>query len=188
MQMPELKEKLEFYVCEDYARDYHNDQIVEIAKIVDTNSSTDVLFVFYDKNAYTKYNYHMAAGLFDESGIPSIMIDDEHKDLLYDRPKVFYALMLHELGHYRNGDLEEMAERSTQSVLRERRQQLEAGKVFEPELNADAFAVNHVGKSTMIQAIDYMIKKRKERKNDPVKELSLKEFELRKKAISRMKI
>ncbi len=48
---------------------------------------------------------------------------------------------------------------------------------------ADAFAVTYVGKNVMLRALDYLINKRKQRTNDPGKELAIKEFQLRKKAI-----
>ena len=180
-------EKLDIWICDKYTRDYHGDDIVEIAKIVDTNSLSDVLYIFYDRETYAKTHYHITAGLYGED-VPAVMVDDEHKDLLYDRPEIFFALMLHELGHYRNNDIEALRERlpDTQKILRDRRLSISAGFVQEHELKADAFAEKHIGKNKMIQAIDYMIKKRKKRIDDPIKEIAIKEFELRKKAITRL--
>ncbi len=72
----------------------------------------------------------------------------------------------------------EMREQRTHEILN--------GRVQQVELNADAFAVKHIGKSRMLQALDYLIKKRKARTDDPGRELAIMEFELRKKAVQRM--
>ena len=140
------EEKFDFYINDDFDRDYHGDEVVEIAKIVDVISSKEVLYLFYDKNTYANTNFHLAAGLVDENGIPCVMIDDEHKGCLYDKPEVFFAILLHELGHYRNGDLERLSEtKNTSSNLNYRTQNILNGKVQDEELNADAFAVKHIG-------------------------------------------
>ena len=58
----------------------------------------------------------------------------------------------------------------TSRRLREQRtNDILQGKVKQAELNADAYAVKHIGKNRMLQALDYLIKKRKARTNDPGK-------------------
>ena len=127
--MQNADEKLEFAINENVSRDYHGEKVVELAKIVDTINARDVLYVFYDKNAYAKNKYHIAAGLYDENGIPCIVIDDEHKDCLYDRSEVFFAIMLHELGHYRNKDTEPPEEITNKANMKERTAISLSGKV-----------------------------------------------------------
>ncbi len=183
-----MEEEFKFLINQSVDRDYHGDEIVEIAKIVEMNSSTDVLYVFYDRDSYAKRHFHISAGLYDKNEVPAVMIDDEHKDCLYDQSDVFFCLMLHELGHYRNKDFEKLADENTTSNLNKRTENIIKGKVQDAELNADSFAVKHIGKNKMIRTMDYMIKKRKERKNDPGKEIAIREIELRKKAIQKLKI
>ena len=64
---------------------------------------------------------------------------------------------------------------------------LQEGKVHESEANADRYAVMYAGKSRVINALDLLIRRRKER-SDPGMAIAIKEFELRKQLVKRMKV
>ena len=89
-------------------------------------------------------------------------------------------MMLHEYGHYLNGDLN-VTGLTDQKIRDERMRCIMEGRVMEMEAKADAFAISHVGKNTFMRAMDYFIKKRRER-GDEAMHMAIREFELRKKA------
>ena len=64
-------------------------------------------------------------------------------------------------------------------------QQVMNGVVAAEEAAADAFAVQHCGKSTVIAMLDYVIQKRKQR-NTMDGMIAIRELELRKNAVKRL--
>lgn len=166
--------------------DYTGAGPVELAKVIDDTTGEDILFVIYQKNLFREYHYHLSIGEFSSNeGLKlAVVLDDLHRDCLYKQPKIFLAIILHELGHHINGDNHNS--RSSDEIRNERLQYILAGKVQDYELKADAFAVEHVGKNTFIRSLDYLIDKRKLR-GDSGMELAVKELELRKKAIQKIK-
>ncbi len=170
--------------------DYCGNEEVEIAKIVDSETDEDIFYVDYDKNLYSKSGYHTCIDIYknnDGSGEFAVAkVDDLHRECLFEQPKIFLSMMLHEYGHYVNGDLNPRDDITTESIKQERERCIAEGRVMDMELKADAFAISHVGKNTFMRSMDYMIKKRKERR-DIGMELAIREFELRKKAAQKIR-
>lgn len=170
--------------------DYSGSDRVEIGKIIDSITEKDVMYILYDKNLWGRWGYHTCIEEYEYEGIdyPVAIVDDLHKSCLYEHGDVFLALMLHELGHYINGDLTSWdGEQVDNETVRERRLvAIQNGKVQTQELKADAFSVQYVGKNTFMRAMDYMIKMREKRGDDGAA-LAIKEFELRKKAVQKLK-
>ena len=167
--------------------EYDGSDTVEIGKIVDTAADRDVLFVFYQKDLHQARGFHICVDIFkDETReFPIARVDDLHRDCLFENPDVFLAVMLHELGHYVNGDLHDTS-RSARAMAEERMQCIMAGRVPEMEQKADAFAVASVGKNTFMRSLDYLKKKRMENVDNSMV-YEIKEFELRKKAVQNLK-
>ena len=177
--------------------DYSGDEEVEIAKIIDPVMQKDIMYVDYHKHLYKQEGYHICIHVYenDLGEYPVAVTDDLHRDCLYDQPGVFLSIMLHEYGHYINGDLSHasnhglydnkgnlISEGITNDMIREERLRcLREGRVMDCELKADAVAISHVGKNTFMRSMDYLIKKRRER-NDAGAQMAITEFELRKKA------
>ncbi len=170
--------------------DYYGDECVEIAKIVDESSGEDVLLICYEKNLFKERRYHICVDVYEnEHGkFPVAKTDDFHRACLFNRREIFLTLMLHELGHYKNGDYErfEREDISEEDIRKERMKCAQEGRIQEVEKNADAFAARIVGKNTFMRAMDYMIARRKER-NDTWMNVAIREFELRKKAVQNMR-
>ncbi|MBQ7344144.1 MAG: hypothetical protein IJW53_05225 [Clostridia bacterium] len=79
-----------------------------------------------------------------------------HKDLYTDGQlrDVLFLTLMHELGHYFNGDL-----RTCPSEIYERRiRDIENGAVSLEERRADAFAVRYLGKKRVISGLEGLIK------------------------------
>jgi len=164
---------------------YTGDRRVEIAKIIDLQTGEDALYVVYDKNLFKKIRYHTCLDATDPTcERPVVLIDDLHRACLLDASDVFFTMMLHELGHFLNGDLS-LEYSSDKEIREERRKCTVMGTVQEVELKADAFAIKQVGKNTFNRTMDYMIRARKKR-NDPGMELAIMELELRKKAAKKL--
>lgn len=168
--------------------DYSESAPVEIGKIIDTSSGEDVLYIHYERDLYKNCGYHTCVSIYEFGGneYPVARVDDLNRKCLFDSPDIFLTMMLHELGHYRNGDLEGEGE-TTEEKRNARLSAILAGKVLEEELRADEFAVRCVGKNTFMRYIDYAIRQRKLRGDEAMK-LAIREFELRKKAIQKTKI
>ena len=167
--------------------DYDGNDAVEIGKVVDTASGADVMYVFYQKNLHQERGFHLCVDIFkdDTREFPIARVDDLHRSCLFENPDVFLAIMLHELGHYVNGDLHDTS-RSARAMAEERMQCIMAGTVPEMEHKADAFAVASVGKNTFMRSLDYLKKKRMETMDNSMV-YEVKEFELRKKAARNLK-
>ncbi len=183
--------KGQFKLCiNETAVDYNGPEKVEIAKIVDSTAKKDAMYIVYERDLWKRWGYHTCIEEYERDGedYPVAVIDDLHRPCLYDHPEIFLTIMLHELGHYRNGDLFAFDEEevSNEKIKDIRADAILHGKVQMQELRADAFAVQHVGKNTFMRTMDYMINKRRQR-SDTGMELAIKEFELRKKAIQNMK-
>ena len=74
-----------------------------------------------------------------------------------------------------------------QRLMNERVANTRNGIVDSRELLADEFACREVGKHTMNMMLDLLIKQRKER-GDDVAPLAIREFELRKKALRKLRV
>ena len=170
-------------------KDYREAEAVEVAKIVDTLSGETVMPVIYSKNLYSEARTHLSLYVMEgENGdYPVGYTDDMHRDCLFEHSDIFLCLMLHELGHFVNGDYSaEDPERTPESIRRERMQSILEGRVQEIEKNADAFAVKHMGKNTYLRSLDYLINNRRQC-NDVGMKIAILELELRKKAVKNMR-
>ncbi len=188
-----MTEKQDLYFgLAEVDRNYSGEELLEIARISDGKTGKILMRVFYDKYLYKSSNLHIAVQVSNDAEygrMPYTFVDDEHKACLYEDTNVFVALLFHEYGHFQNGDLDNVPSTTTSDDIRHQRIDLiSKGQVTESELKADAFAVQYVGKNTMLRALNYLINKRKQRKDDPGKELAIKEFQLRSKAIQRLRI
>lgn len=166
--------------------DYAGDESVEIAKIVDLQTKQDAIYVYYEKNLYRTRGYHICIDIYenDEREYPVAKMDDQHRKCLLESPDIFITLMLHELGHYLNGDFNREYT-SDKEVQDARLSCILAGTIQEEERMADAFAIKQVGKNTFNRTVDYLIRARQKR-NDEGMQLAIKEFELRKKAAKKL--
>lgn len=165
--------------------DYTGDDEVEIGKVIDTETDEDVFYIYYNKNLYNEEGYHTCIDIYEneDKEFPIAKTDDLHRECLFSNPDVFLCLMLHEYGHYLNGDLN-LSGLTNQMIQEERMQCIMENRVMKVERNADIFAISHSGKRTFIRAMNYMIRKRRERADEPlyIKQMAIREFELRKKA------
>ena len=164
--------------------EYQDDEPVEIGRVVNTQTEDTAFCIVYDKNLYKNRGYHLCPIILENATL-AIFVDDKDRDCLYNKQDVFLALATHEYGHYINGDLTR-TDITNQQIREDRLRCIKAGKVQEMELNADAFAVSCVGKNTFLRALDYLIVDRKKR-NDKAMPVAIKEFELRKKAVQKIK-
>lgn len=167
--------------------DYKGDESVEIAKIVDITSNKDVMYIDYEKNLYSTHGYHMCVDVYEssEGDFPVAKVDDNHRLCLIEHPDVFITLILHELGHFLNGDFTD-ASKTNKEIQEERMRCILDGKIQDIERKADYFAFKQVGRNTFIRAMDYLIAQRKKRKDRDML-LAIKEFEIRKAACKKYK-
>lgn len=173
---------------EKYNMNTESEDEIQIGKIIEMENMIDVMYLYYSKNEYKESGLHfhvLISDFADGKTYPMVIMDDFYKDLFYNKTNIFFALALHELGHYLNGDLDSGQDKDEIMMLRTK--SIIQGKVIDMEAKADEFAVKQVGKSCFNRALDLLIQRRKER-NDVGKELAIKEFELRKNNIKKMKI
>ena len=163
------------------------DEPMGIAIIIENSTRKVVMEIVYDKKLFEKANYHIClTSRKFEGDISVVCMDDLHLQCFEEKPKIFLTMMLHELGHVKNGDLD--GKRDTETIRQDRQDKALKGEVAPEELKADKFAVDCMGKNTVMQTLDYMIKKRKERiEPNWAKEMVLNEFENRKKAVKNIK-
>ena len=166
--------------------DYVGNDKVEVGKIVDSFANEDVMYIYYNRNAYSENGYHMTViiHIVDGKDVPVIYISDMYRACLYEHTDVFLALALHEYGHYIHGDFERTGITNRQ-IQEERDRCIRNGLVYDIERKADAFAVKYVGKAAFLSSLDYLIELRRQR-NDPYMDMAIKEFELRKRAVKNM--
>ena len=166
--------------------DYSGGDKVEIGKIIDTTCDKEVMYIYYNRNAFSDNGYHMTfiVHVIDGEKVPVVYIDDMYRACLVEHPDVFLALSLHEYGHFINKDFERK-DISNRQIQEERSECIRSGRVYEMERKADAFAVKFVGKASFLSSLDFLIENRRKR-NDLGMDLAIKEFELRKRAVKNM--
>lgn len=158
------------------------DAIYEAARIIKKDTGEIVISVYYWKNAYKSLGYHFGVFRFSETEI-GIVHDHLYFDLSNRNVNAFDAMLMHEVGHYINGDLDENF--SGDEVRRDRVLEILKGNVDPKELAADRFAVEHCGKNAVMQMLDNIIATRKKR-NTTDGAIAIKELELRKQAVKRL--
>lgn len=170
-----------------YDEHYNEAEEIEIGVVVSKDTEQDVMALLYDKNCYEKYNHHfivfLGARRDTEEPYPFAIMGDTYRRLFYSNARLFSPLAMHELGHFMNGDFAWIqSDDSTSSDIQALRlKSLLAGEVAPEELNADIFALQQCGWKDFRDALNFLIRLRKER-NDSVAALVIKEFELRKEA------
>ena len=170
---------------------YSGEDEVEIGKIIDTADERDVAYILYDKNIMRKYGYVICAQireLQDGTGVFVIITGEQYRDLFINKRDFFEACAMHELGHYLHGDLTNNIIKDNEEIKKVRLKHIFNNTVQKEELNADMFAVEQLGKSRVINELNYMKQQRLKRKNDPGKEFAIKEYDLRIKAVKQMKL
>ena len=138
---------------------YDGNDLVEIAKVINTETGKDEIFVDYEKNLYDKLGYHFCFEVYDneEGSYPVAKVDDMHRSILVEHADIFLAMVLHELGHFKNGDLDKWADENAnkKSIADERMKCILENRVMEEERLADAFAVECVGKNAYMRCLDF---------------------------------
>lgn len=154
--------------------------IVEYGKIADLEGERDILIAYYDPQAYNNGGYH--CGMCENNGICEVVFDDIYLDH-FKHGYVFAGAMMHELGHFLNGD-HKLHEIPGYNEKKMRIWHIEHGIVEPKELKADSFAADNLGSSMVINALRYMrdarIKNGREGTDLAVKEFNLRIVELRK--------
>ena len=188
--------RYEVQINEQY-RDYWGDDIVEVGRITDLSlGGQTIVAISYDKYDCLRYEYQIRSVIDEREGKAgdwSIVLGDRYKAIMYEKTKLFDAIAMHELGHFKNGDLDipldpdESDMDVLQRLMNERVANIRNGIVDSRELLADEFACREVGKHTMNMMLDLLIKQRKER-GDDVAPLAIREFELRKKALRTLRV
>lgn len=171
----------------DYSSESPAPEMTEVARIVNSTNESSYIPIVFIGNSYPESPWKIRAiKLFNSNKerIPVIAIRNEYLNLLYKKPILFQTIALHETGHILNGDLDDEDRLDTANDARTTCVFL--GLVEPHELNADRFSVEQVGKSAVMNALDYLIQERKKRPYDPGRELAIKEFENRKKAIKKL--
>lgn len=171
--------------CFDNINEYVVGQRMEVGKIVNKETNEAVLYIVYDQDDYKSAKYRIHTEIIKQSDKSYLcaIINEDYLNMFIQKPKIFMAIAFHELGHFINGDYNNSF--NNKELMNNRVKYVENNKVIPMELNADKFAVNELGKTSVINAIDYLILLRKKR-NDDGMQLAIKEFELRKAAIKRM--
>ena len=173
-----------------YDENYDGDGPIEIGKIVHKRTQEDVMYLVYDRSDHEKARYRFHVDIYeadDRDNYPVVTMDDYFRKLYYQKSWLFEALAMHELGHFLFGHLapDHYKGMTNDAVMKLRQRYIERGDVMPEESQADAFAVKQCGKRAVRDAIDILIKRRKER-GDIGMHLAIKEFEVRKRKIQKL--
>ena len=187
--------RYEIRINERY-RDYWGDDVVEVGRIADlSHGGKAIVTIWYDKYDCLRYKYQIRSVIDDrvgKAGDWTIVVGDRYKAIMYEKTKLFDAVAMHELGHFKNGDFDlprdpdESDMEALQRLMNERAANIRNGMVDSRELLADEFACREVGKHAMNMMFDLLIKQREERGDDAAP-LAIREFELRKKALRKLR-
>lgn len=188
--------RYEIRINERY-RDYWGDDVVEVGRIADlSHEGKAIAAIWYDKYDCLRYKYQIRSVIDDREGKTgdwTIVVGDRYKKTMYEKTKLFDAVAIHELGHFKNGDFDlprepdESDMEVLQRLMNEREANIRNGMVDSRELLADEFACREVGKHAMNMMLDLLIKQREER-GDEAAPLAIREFELRKKALRKLRV
>ena len=188
--------RYEIRINERY-RDYWGDDVVEVGRIADlSHGEKAIATIWYDKYDCLRYKYQIRSVIDDREGKAgdwTIVVGDRYKAIMYEKTKLFDAVAMHELGHFKNGDFDlprdsdESDMEALQRLMNERAANIRNGMVDSRKLLADEFACREVGKHAMNMMFDLLIKQREERGDDAAP-LAIREFELRKKALRKLRV
>lgn len=170
-------------------------QYTTVAYVFDNETNEPVFFVDIIPGCYKRIGKHVCFVGEKEAESPELkghffglayMSEEYYKTFIVDHIKFGEVMIMHELGHYLNGDHNKITDMSESDD--ERLQYNLNGQVDPKELKADEFAIRQCGKSAFNSYMDFMIDLRQKRANDPVKELAINEFKLRKEACKKLKL
>ena len=191
IQAVEYRTKNYIFSFKEFAEVYKhiNDDEYQVGTIHDLNGK-EILPIIYYSDCYNLYGGHCKT-MYDSIPdkyficISKYFIDNWY--CLYNKLqfKLLVCCMLHELGHFMNGDLEKDVD--VNQYNKERMRCLILGTVTSEEYKADKFAADEMGQDLMISSLDKMIRIRKKR-NDKGMNSAIKEVELRKIALKDGKI
>ena len=157
-----------------YGYGYNGTAPLEVAKLIECSSNKDALICYYDKEFCAKHGYP-----FSVDQTRTVHMNDEYKKILYENTLIFEALVLHELGHIEKGHFTCGTTTASDKMIRQSRKlSIQEGHVSVREAEADAFAISEVGTKRMIDALSFLIEKRK-KINDANAKLAIREMELR---------
>ena len=147
------------FCVNQYARDYNGVAPQEVAKLVQVSNDHTALIFYYSKGFCKRTGYPLATQSGMVNGAHAAFMDDDYKKLLYEKTLVFEAVAFHELGHIEKGHLTTKV--TDKSVRQSRKAFGRAGLVDPWEIEADAFAASEIGAKRMIEALTFLIEKRK---------------------------
>ena len=155
-----------------------NDEL-RIGYIFDKKEKKPVLILDVIRNFLKDYHRTMCCSeVLERSNNKAILVLVDpmifHLDFVYSR--YGYTLLMHELGHYLNGDIK--AENSNHE--QRRKESLKNGVVLKEELLADEFAIRECGLNNFLKAIEYLEKIRTKILKDSTYDKAMFEFKARK--------
>ena len=145
----------------------------DYGQIFDKEKNEVVLWAYYVPDCFVKNGFHcsaLATGLHD---CCDVFFDGLYLRYFRDKSYLFAPLMMHELGHFINGDTS-----NTETPLLARTDFVSLGMVDPREVKADKFAAENIGVEIMIKALKY-IKGKRASSNRKGNELATKELENR---------
>lgn len=124
------------------------------AEVIDTEDNQIILEAFYVLNNLQRYGYSIASGHKGDKCV--VTFDHRYLGYFQKESFIFEPLIMHELGHYLNGDSRRKPDRKKERL--ERIAVAESGGVSRRESDADDFAVSQVGKKALRRALEYVKK------------------------------
>lgn len=163
----------------------------QYASIIDINKKELCLLVIFESDLYEKKNYHIMSGSAKLTGTNHhfclVAMDEVYLDFFTRMPEILEPVLMHELGHFLNGDWDPTKRKKTsQQIYQERTMLNMLGLVPKEELNADRFSAEVVGVDKAIKALK-LLKKEREKKTEDGTELAIKEFGIRIKALEKLR-
>lgn len=163
----------------------------QYAAIINADKRELRLLVIYDRELFSKKNYHLMSSSAKLTGTDHhfclVTMDGVYLDFFRRMPEIVEPILMHELGHFVNGDWDPVVQKKTSKQVYQERIMLDMiGQVPKEELRADRFAAESVGIENMINALR-ILKKERERKKEEGTELAIKEFGSRIKALEKLR-
>ncbi len=141
----------------------------------------NVVMFLYDKSIKkTKIGLNTGSKKVDDKTRYAVFVNEKMNKIFFEKENIFVPLAMRELSHIINNDLEEKErlEKDENISPQELKEILK-----QQEEKADLFAVEQVGKNSVLNALDYLIR---EKKSEQAKPKEIKELENRRKIISKI--
>lgn len=145
----------------------------DYGQIFDIEKDAVMLWAYYVPDCFKTYGYHCLAVATGLQDCCEVIFDDLYLRYFRDNPYLFAPLMMHELGHFVNGDTV-----STESLTPSRTDFISIGLVDPREIKADRFAAENIGAKRLIKALQY-IKEKRASSNRKGNDQAVKELEKR---------